>query len=537
MKIWINFEELFKFIVERTNIQDDHLLWRKITTGGLLVTQCGILPANVTNKRTVYRPHVLYFMYRTRVEKPNKNLHLIRTCNFENCIVHYLETYTNIVSVREMTCDQYEHACLKFGSQCSPQDPKTGCINFNGYVNKTGYSVAAFLGRQSPAHRVAWELANADDVPCGLIVRHLCPIKNKLCVFPGHLVHGTHKENTKDEIDGGFKKRGEGSAVAKMSEFTAREIIESFVNDETPTARADKFGVNVAVIRSLDHATSWKHLFTEEDLIKRNRINKPKKQITSVKDVISIRKLIKTQSRHECATQFNICKETVDRIVSCKSFKLVHENEDVREHLEKTNNIAYFNKVAERIKKSSTTFIDKLGKTHWLYKNDSSQNARAKYYRMRIFGRPVFVHKASFMAFNKEKLLPVDIIIRHKCRFKHCVSPDCLESGTSFENSNDMRRDGTILTGERNPSAKINEDVAMKIKYTKGIGTVQQRSEFFNVGSKTVASIDCGLNWKYLPKTVPHQETIDNIKKFISESKKRKSPPLAIKSLDSNIVI
>lgn len=55
------------------------------------------------------------------------------------------------------------------------------------------------------AHRYSYEYYNG-DIPAGHIVRHVCD--NPKCVNPGHLLTGTHKENTHDMISRGRKVYG-----------------------------------------------------------------------------------------------------------------------------------------------------------------------------------------------------------------------------------------------------------------------------------------------------------------------------------------
>jgi hypothetical protein len=70
-----------------------------------------------------------------------------------------------------------------------------GCWEFTGYVLPNGYGQ---LGRNTPAHRLAWEVANGRPVPGGLVVDHQCHnfdalcfadnlCRHRRCVNPAHL--------------------------------------------------------------------------------------------------------------------------------------------------------------------------------------------------------------------------------------------------------------------------------------------------------------------------------------------------------------
>jgi hypothetical protein len=50
-----------------------------------------------------------------------------------------------------------------------------------------------FNGERKLAHRLAWELANDDHIPRGMVILHSC--NNPDCIRPEHLSLGTQKEN------------------------------------------------------------------------------------------------------------------------------------------------------------------------------------------------------------------------------------------------------------------------------------------------------------------------------------------------------
>lgn len=84
------------------------------------------------------------------------------------------------------------------------------------------------------AHRAAWEIANRQYIPKGMIICHRCD--TPLCVNPAHLFLGTHKDNTadmtkKNRQGGRFgvgedarRKRGEEHGMAKLTQAQADEI-------------------------------------------------------------------------------------------------------------------------------------------------------------------------------------------------------------------------------------------------------------------------------------------------------------------------
>lgn len=71
------------------------------------------------------------------------------------------------------------------------------CWLWNGSRCSAGYGQLVVNGRQTMAHRFAWEIENG-AIPDGLTVDHLC--MNKLCVNPDHMELVTRGENARRHI-------------------------------------------------------------------------------------------------------------------------------------------------------------------------------------------------------------------------------------------------------------------------------------------------------------------------------------------------
>lgn len=71
--------------------------------------------------------------------------------------------------------------------------PESGCWLWGGATVKGGYGVFRNEGKNSMAHRLAYEHFKG-DIPKGLQLDHLCRVT--CCVNPDHLEPVTAKENT-----------------------------------------------------------------------------------------------------------------------------------------------------------------------------------------------------------------------------------------------------------------------------------------------------------------------------------------------------
>jgi hypothetical protein len=106
-------------------------------------------------------------------------------------------------------------------------------------------------------------------------------------------------------------------------------------------------------------------------------------------------------------------------------------------------------------------------------------------------------------------------MVRHKCLYKHCIRNECLELGSAQDNANDRKRDNTNQKGEQHYCSKITQEIASQIKQTKGIGTMQQRSEFFKVSIGIIRNIDSGVSWTHLEDDKIDEEVIDELEQYV----------------------
>lgn len=131
------------------------------------------------------------------------------------------------------------------------------------------------------------------------------------------------------------------------------------------------------------------------------------------------------------------------------------------------------------------------------------------YGKVTISGKTWRVHRYAFVVHHPEVILQEKEVIRHKCENKLCFEPSHLEKGTQFENIyDDQLAAGKLIRGEAHASAKITEETAKAIKWSKSdpnestetYKSQAQRAKLFNVSIWTVKSIDRGKSWAHLPQ-------------------------------------
>ena len=139
-------------------------------------------------------------------------------------------------------------------------------------------------------------------------------------------------------------------------------------------------------------------------------------------------------------------------------------------------------------------FWSKVDKTEscWLW--TASRNPDG-YGQFQLNGRAVGAHKIAWLLTNH--IIPDGHVIRHKCRNKHCVNPEHLETGTQAENMADKIRDGTSNRGIKHPKAKLTEEQVRQIRARAGESRTVLAEEY-GVHIMTISHIILRKRWAHL---------------------------------------
>jgi hypothetical protein len=78
--------------------------------------------------------------------------------------------------------------------QSVQRNTDSGCCDWTAGKNSGGYGYLKHEGRQLRAARVAKVAQMLEDIPCDMVVDHLC--RRPMCVNPDHLEVVTYMENT-----------------------------------------------------------------------------------------------------------------------------------------------------------------------------------------------------------------------------------------------------------------------------------------------------------------------------------------------------
>ena len=135
---------------------------------------------------------------------------------------------------------------------------ETPCLEWTGCHNGTGYGIIGHHGRNTLAHRVAWEIEHG-EIPEKLFVLHRCD--NPPCVRPDHLFLGNQFDNMRDAVaKGRMRRKGEENRQAKLKEADVRSIFRLRSDGLKHKAIASKVGISQTQVCDILAGRKWAHM-------------------------------------------------------------------------------------------------------------------------------------------------------------------------------------------------------------------------------------------------------------------------------------
>lgn len=317
-----------------------------------------------------------------------------------------------------------------------------------GRTNK--YGSIGYRGKTTLLHRAVYMIKmRLDIIPKTIngLEAHVChTCGNPLCISQEHLELNTIlHNNNEDKEKHGTTSKGENNPQSKITQETAHEIKISKKNKgdegyETRKQRADRFGVSVSVISSIDSGQSWSHV---ED------------------------------SEGNSSTTTNLRKRKRE----------VHKINRSRQWTEEQFEVAG-GKLYSKISRTEGSKIDDISGECWEY----TGYKRDGYGTICVFGKTMRSHILSCEIKNKRHKKKNEVV-RHLCGNSICVNPTHLQFGDNISNSIDALRHGSRV-------AKLDEEKVIYIR--KSTLSILELSKKYNISTGTVRSVIKGDTWKHV---------------------------------------
>lgn len=143
--------------------------------------------------------------------------------------------------------------------------------------------------------------------------------------------------------------------------------------------------------------------------------------------------------------------------------------------------------------------VDKNGPGHcWSWTGTKDQHGYGNILRAGRGSALIKAHRASLELHGNPP--PTDKVVMHSCDNPNCVNPEHLRIGTQKENIRDCAQKGRSgprhVSGERNPSAKLNWDKvrAIRLKARQGLSQTKLGA-LYGVDRSTISLIVLGKHW------------------------------------------
>lgn len=144
---------------------------------------------------------------------------------------------------------------------------KTGCLEWQGSRNESGYGVVSLLNKSLLVHRLMYELFKGPIILETPQVLHDCD--NPPCGNPNHLHLGTNSMNIKEAFERGlrkgiyggvYKKNGRVGVHHVLSREQVVEIRRRYAAGENKIDLSIAFNVTAQTIMSIVHRRTWAHV-------------------------------------------------------------------------------------------------------------------------------------------------------------------------------------------------------------------------------------------------------------------------------------
>lgn len=135
----------------------------------------------------------------------------------------------------------------------------SGCIEWTGSTDRSGYGQIRISKKLWPAHRAAYEYL-VEPIPEGLHVCHTCD--NKRCINIEHLFVGTRNDNMRDMVQKGYRDiKGEKSPGNKLTNKEVLSIRQEYSGKYGDYRKLGKaYSVHPSTITAIIKRTTWTHL-------------------------------------------------------------------------------------------------------------------------------------------------------------------------------------------------------------------------------------------------------------------------------------
>ena len=119
-----------------------------------------------------------------------------------------------------------------------------------------GYGQVRIERRAYHAHRLAWEIANGQEIPAGLVVMHKCD--NPPCCNPAHLSIGTVAQNSVDMVEKGRACFGERNGMSKLTAELVRKMRDEYAaGGVSQRAIAKAYGISQGHVCAVLAGRRW----------------------------------------------------------------------------------------------------------------------------------------------------------------------------------------------------------------------------------------------------------------------------------------